>query len=73
MKKIIHHLRKQPETVRRHILHIVVMAFAIILLFLWVYSLGVKLNDENTQYEIKESLKPFQDLGDDIGNDINSL
>lgn len=73
MHKIIHNLRKQPEEVRRHILHIVVIAFAVILVILWVYSLGVKLNNENTQYELKESIKPFQDLGDDIGSDINSL
>ena len=43
MKKIIHHIRRQPEEVRRHILHILTIVAAIILLLLWVYSLGTSL------------------------------
>lgn len=72
-KKIIHHLRKQPEEVRRNILHITILAFAVILIILWVYSLGARLSNENTQYEIKESIKPIKDFSEDLGGDINSL
>jgi hypothetical protein len=40
MKKIIHHIRKQPEHVRKNILYILTVAVAIILILLWINSLG---------------------------------
>ena len=66
MKKIIHHLRKQPEEVRRNILHILIIASAIILIMLWVYSLGASLGNTDTQVKIKEDIKPFSVLKDNM-------
>ena len=66
MEKIIHHIRKQPEKIRRHILHVLIVVIAVILLFLWIYSLGTKLADSNTQTKVNNDLKPFSALKDNI-------
>ena len=66
MRKIIHHLRKQPEEVRRHILHISIFAIAIIMIILWVLSLGKSLASPDTQIKIKKDLQPFSVLKDNI-------
>ncbi|MEK7104747.1 MAG: hypothetical protein AAB868_01770 [Patescibacteria group bacterium] len=66
MKKIIHRLRRQPEEVRRHILHITIFAVAIIMVMLWVFSLGRSLANPDTQVKIKQDLQPFSVLKDNI-------
>ena len=66
MKKIIHYIRKQPEEVRRHILHLATIIVAIILFTLWVYSLGSNLSNPDTQTKIKQDVKPFSVLKDNI-------
>ncbi len=66
MKKIIHHLRKQPEEVRRHILHILIFAVAVIMVLLWVFSLGKSLADPDTQVKMKQDLQPFNTLKDNL-------
>ena len=43
MKKIIYNLRRQPEAVRRHILHVSTIVAGVILVLLWIYSLGTGL------------------------------
>jgi hypothetical protein len=62
MKKIIHHMRNQPEEVRRHILHVLTVVAGCILLFLWVYSLGATFSSPDTQAKINNDLKPFSAL-----------
>jgi len=62
MKKAINYLRRQPEETRRHILHGVTLALGVILILLWIYSLGTNLADEDTQTRIKEDVKPFSVL-----------
>jgi uncharacterized membrane protein YvbJ len=66
MKKIIQHLRKQPEEVRRHILHIITTILAVILVLLWIYSLGTTLTNPDTQAKISQDFKPFSALKDNI-------
>ncbi|OGI74693.1 hypothetical protein A2740_02785 [Candidatus Nomurabacteria bacterium RIFCSPHIGHO2_01_FULL_43_16] len=66
MKKIIHHLRKQPDEVKRHVLHIIIFVAGVILVLLWVYSLGTNLANPDTRVEISEDLKPFSTLKDSI-------
>jgi len=66
MRKIIHHLKRQPEETRRHVLHIVVFIAGIILLLLWIYSLRVSLSDSDTQIKARQDLAPFSGLKDDI-------
>lgn len=46
MRKVIHHLRKQPEEVRRHVLHVATGVCAVLLISMWVFSLGVRANRE---------------------------
>ena len=62
MKKIIHHIRRQPEHVRRHILHVSTIICAVILFSFWVYSLGRNLTSPDTQAQINDDLKPLSAL-----------
>ena len=66
MKKIIHHLRLQPEEVKRHVLHIVTIVCGIILILLWIYSLGTNLGSADTQTKMNQDLKPFSVLKDNL-------
>ena len=62
MKKIINKIRQQPEHVRTHLLHVLTIIAGIILVLLWVYSLGTTLNDSDTQAQINNSIEPFSAL-----------
>jgi len=62
MRKVIHHLRRQPEEVRRHVLHIITVVAAILLLMLWVFSLGRNLGSKETQTRVREDVKPLSAL-----------
>lgn len=62
MRKIIDNLRKQPEHVRRQILHVTTIIAGAVLLVLWIYSLGTNFSDPDTQTKIENDLKPFSSL-----------
>lgn len=64
MKKIIHHLRRQPEEARRHILHMAVIAIGVILMIFWVYSLGRTVTDDRTQKKVSEEFGQLVPLDD---------
>jgi hypothetical protein len=66
MKKIIHHIRKQPEHIKRHILHITIIICAVILFLFWIYSLGTTLTDTDTQTKMIQDLKPLSILKNNI-------
>lgn len=66
MKKLIHHLRRQPEEVRRHVLHIFMFAAIVVMILLWIFSLGRNLSNPDTQLKMKQDLKPFSTLKDNI-------
>jgi len=66
MKRIIHHIRKQPEEVRRHILHILTFVAAALLILLWIYSLGTTLTSPDTRAKMSQDLQPFSALKDSI-------
>ena len=68
MKKLLHKIRKQPEEHRRHILHLLTLIFAIILLTLWVYSLGSNFSNTDTQTKIKQGFQPFSVLKDSLSS-----
>jgi len=72
MKKIIHHLRRQPEENRRHILHIIIFILAIIMVMLWVFSLGKNLANPDTKTKIKQDLEPFSVLKDNIVDGVSN-
>ena len=65
MKKIIYHIRRQPEEVKRHILHILTIVFAVILVLLWIYSLGSLASPDN-QAKMSQDLEPFSALKDNM-------
>lgn len=73
MRKIIHKLRQRPEEERRHILHIVTLVAAIIMIILWTYSLGRSISNPDTKVKIKQDLKPFSVLKDDIVGGYNNI
>ena len=73
MKKIIHNIRKKSEGARRRILHILVFCFAIILFFLWVYSLGTNLTNKENQAKMSQGLKPISTLKANLIDGYNSL
>ena len=73
MRKFIHHIRKQPEEVKRHILHITMVVLALILLVLWVYSLGKNFNNPDTQAQIKNDLKPLSALKSNLVGGYQSI
>lgn len=73
MRKIIHHMRGQPEEVRRHILHVATGIMGIILFLLWVLSLGRNFNAPERRRATNENLKPLSALKANIIGGYNSL
>lgn len=73
MKKIIRNIRRQPEETRRHILHLLTIIAAIILFFLWIFSLGINLSSSNTQAKVKNDLEPFSALKDNLIGGYKSI
>ena len=73
MKKVIHHIRKQPEHIRRSILHISVIVCGVVLILLWIYSLGTNLASPDMREKINEDLKPFSALKDNMIGGYNSI
>ena len=73
MKKMIQNLRRQSEDTRSHILHIV-MFFAILLLIgLWILSLGKDITDPNTKKKIAEDIDAFTPLTENIVNSYDGV
>lgn len=70
MKKVIHHIRKQPEHIKRHILYIMIIIFAVILFIFWIYSLGTTLTNTNTRENLSQDLKPFSLIKDNLIQEI---
>jgi len=66
MRKIVHHLRKQSEQNRRHILHISIVIIGIIMVVLWTYSLGRSISNPDTKIKMKQDLQPFSVLKDNL-------
>ncbi len=73
MRKIIHHVRKQPEHVRRHILHVLTIVAGAILFTLWIYSLSRSLTNPETRIQAKNDLEPLSVLKDNLANGYNSI
>lgn len=73
MKKIIHHLRKQSEEDRRHILHILIFIIAVIMIALWIFSLRQNLTGPDVRAKIEQDLKPFSELKDNLVDGYQSV
>jgi hypothetical protein len=70
MKNIIHHIRKQPEEIRTHILHVLTAVFAVILIALWFYSLGANWTSPGTTEGINQD---FSAVKDNMVNGYNNI
>ena len=68
MKKIIHHLRKQKEEDRRHILHISIFVCALILFIIWSYNLGNTLAETDFRKDFSELNEFKNNVSSDIGD-----
>lgn len=66
-------MRRQPEEVKRHILHITTAVFAVILSLLWVYSLGATLTNDDNQAKINKDLQPISALKANLIGGYNSM
>lgn len=66
-------MRRQPEEVKRHILHITTLMFAVILSLLWVYSLGATLTNDDNQAKINKDLQPISALKANLIGGYNSI
>lgn len=73
MKQIIHRLRSQPESVKRHILHALSACIAVVLILLWVYSLGANLTNPAAKVKANNDLKPFSALRDNLVGGYKSI
>ena len=73
MRKIIQSLRQQPEHVRQQIVYIITFACAIILILLWVLSLGKTISSKDTATAIKSDLAPFTVLKDNLVGGYQSV
>lgn len=73
MRKIIHHLRRQPEEIKRHILHVTTLVFGVVLVLLWIYSLGTTLTSDETQAKVNKDLQPLSALKANLVGGYNSM
>ncbi|HTE48835.1 MAG TPA: hypothetical protein VK675_02945 [Candidatus Paceibacterota bacterium] len=73
MKKIIHHLRRQSEETRTHLLHVLTVVAGIFLALLWIYSLGANFTNPDTQAKLGNDLKPLSALKDNLVRGYNSF
>lgn len=76
MHKIIHHIKKirqQPEHIRRSILHVAIVILAVILFFLWIYSLGTGMGSDDAKAKAIQEVKPFSVLKDNITEQFNNI
>lgn len=70
---MIHHIRKQPEQIRRHILHVSTMVCGVFLVLLWIYSLGTNLVEEDVSKKANKDLKPLSALKANIVGGYESI
>ncbi len=73
IKKAVHHLRKQPEETRTHILHALTIFAAVVMIILWTYSLGQSFGGAENKAKIKYDLQPFAALKDNLVDGYKSI
>lgn len=66
MKNFIYNIRRQPEEIKRHILHVLVAVAGVLLLSVWVYSLGGSLSDTVSEENIKKNVEPLSVLKNNL-------
>lgn len=61
-------IRSKPESVRRNILHSFMIILSVILIGLWIYSLGVTFSDPSTKEGLSEDIETFSGFKDSAVN-----
>jgi multidrug resistance efflux pump len=72
MRRIINNLRQQPEEVRRQVLYIVTVVMGLVLVLLWIYSLGARVSNTDTA-KVQEDLQPLTDLKSSVVDGYNDI
>lgn len=72
MTNFLENLKKEPEHVRKKILHSILIIFAIILLLIWGVVLKYRFSDEEITTGLKEDAKPFNVLTEDLSNNLTT-
>ena len=72
MLNIIENLKKEPEHVRKKVLHTLLVIFAIILILIWGVVLKFRFSSQEFNNNLKEDTKPFNTLTDGLSNNLNT-
>ncbi len=73
MRRIINHLRKQPESVRTHVLHVSTAVCALVLVLLWVVSIGTNFTGPGANTQTSSAIQPFSALKDNLVDGFQSI
>lgn len=73
MRKTIRNLRAKPERIKKQILYVSMLIFVVILIFLWVLSLGTTINKKETEVSVKKDLQPFTILKANVIDGYKSI
>ena len=71
--KIVHKLRSKPDEEKKRLLHIFTFVGAVILIILWSWSFGTSISNPDTKVKIKQDLKPFSVLKDNMVEGYSSV
>lgn len=66
MQETIQKLREKPESVKRNILHLIVLVAGILLVLLWVFTLNRNINDDDVRDGMASDIDAFSPLTDDL-------
>lgn len=73
MRKIVHKLRSKSEKERREILHLSIIIATIIMIVLFGFSLNKSFNNKETKIKLKEDIKPFTVLKENMVDGYKSV
>jgi len=72
MKNYIKKIKNKPEHERKKFLILWMFVSMVIVVFIWVYSLGSRFNG-STKEKVREDIQPFNMFKDTISETINSV
>lgn len=64
MRRVIRHLRRQPERVRMQILYFLTIAFAFVLVLIWASRFGISASQPTNRGGLEDELQPLSVLKD---------
>ncbi len=66
MRRIIHNIRRQPEQIKRHILHVSVIVAGVLLFSIWVHSLGGSFDSKVAENDLQKNVEPLSVLKNNL-------